>query len=225
MEDKESVSGITRSLYSRLAGVGLIGTLIAILLEHGVGQSIGGTSLYGVHDASQVAAFYGHSTLRAVYWLCTGLLPFFILFAIAFRGYVNSFGRSIATDIFFAMMIVEAPLLLAHLGLNIALVDFMPTNQPNILLGVFASMDGIYNNGLEIIEVWWMGALATASWKLGALPRWLASWAGITAIGLAFNYSARYLQLPEGALMPTYALFALWMLTVGIVLLRGSTKE
>lgn len=225
MEDKESTSGTMRSLYSRLAGVGLLGTLIAILLEHGVGQSIGGASLYGVRDAAEVAAFYGHPTLRTVYWLCTALLPFFVLFAIAFRGYVNSFGYSIASDIFFAMMIVEAPLLLAHIGLNIALVDFMPTNEPNTLLGVFAAMDGIYNDGLEIIEVWWMGALAIASWRFGALPRWLAGWAAVAAIGLEFNYVARYLRLPEGTLMPTYALFALWMLTTGIVLLKGSTKK
>ena len=106
-----------QSTWSRLGGVGLLGIFIAVMLEHGVGQSIGGASLYGVRDAAQVAAFFGHHTLRIVYWLLAAFMPFFVLFAVAFRGYVRSFGRLIAAEIFFAMMIVEAPLLLAHVGL------------------------------------------------------------------------------------------------------------
>jgi len=217
--EQQSTIWISKTSLSRISGLGLLGIFIGVLLEHGFGQSIGGISLYGIRDIELIKTFYGHTELRTIYWVCSGLLLFFVLFAVAFRNYVNSFGHSFAADVSFAFMIVEAPILFVHYGLEIALVNFTPTGHGETLLALFAGWDGIYNGVAEWIELGWIGALTIACWQTLALPRWLTIWAGLATAGLIFNIIARQIQLSESALMPTYGILSIWMIVTSIYLL------
>ena len=215
MNDVTRAMDVAEGSSSRVAGLALLGTLATIVLEHGVGQAIGGASLYGVRDAGTIVAFYGHSALRDVYWACAGLVLFLVPFGLAFRALVGR--RSFSADLAVALILVEIPLLVAHYGLALALVDRAPMASAETVLALHAAWEAVYHP-VEWMEVGWMAAIAVASWRTGVLPRWSAAWAGAVSAGLAFNVVGRHLQVPESALMPTYALFSLWMLATAVVL-------
>jgi hypothetical protein len=153
-----------REHWAAVAGVGLLGVFTGVLLEHGVAQGLGGVSLYGVRDAAPVLAFYGHPVLAPLYWLCAGLTMFLGAFAVGLRGYLRSFGAVITADLAFLLIAVELPLLLAHYGLDLSMVDLAPVALSDVMLALYGAWNGVYHWVIEWTEVSWMACLALGGW-------------------------------------------------------------
>jgi hypothetical protein len=137
-------------------------------------------------------------------------------FAVGLRGFLRSSGAPVSAELGFLFLVAELPLLLAHYGLDITLVKAAPSASAEVLLSLLGAWNGVYHWVIEWLELGWMGVLAWAVLRTGALPKWLGAWAALVAAGLGFNMVARLLALPEAALMPTYALFSFWMLATAI---------
>ncbi len=205
---------------ARLAGVGLLGAFGAGLLEHSVGDSIGGVRLHDVHDAAVVATYYGHPEIRVVAWLCAGLLFFLGLFGGAMRAHMKAAHATLWADVFAIFVAADVALLMVHYGLDMAMVDLVPIGRNDALLAVFASWDGIYAGVTEWIELGWMAALTIGCRRSSALPRWLVVGGALVCLSLVGNGVVRLARLPESALIPGYTLFGVWMVVASVVLIR-----
>ena len=62
-----------------------------------------------------------------------------------------------------------------------------------------------------------LAAVALIAWRTHVLPRWIAVFAGVTAVALAINGGFVF-----ASFVPALLLFLLWTLVTGVVLLRRS---
>ena len=227
---RERESGVERAASdARIAGIALLVTLLSIVVLYGGSSAVAGTRPDDAVDTSSVSAFFGHDALRP--FLLQALISVFgsVTFALAFRRYASAWSRTAqadaVVDLGAALVLIEAPVLVVALGLELALVQLVSLGDRTAILPVFMAWDWIDNGTMLWLEFGWMALIGLAGWMTGALPRWLAGLGIAVALLIAlFAAPALPLRYPLGTSLVAYGPFMVWMLTAGVYLARGGRR-
>ena len=214
-----------------MAGVALLIAVASVAVTHGGPTVIGGTRATGTSDVNAIAAFYSHSSMLPFWWQGGISLIGIVLFAVMFRRYLLTFSPSpvIAGVVDFAVLfsVAATPIYALAVALESAMVQLAAAGESArpALFAVFAAWDWTYNSFAYFFEAGYMAGWAVAAWRLGALPRWIAMVAGVTAIGHVFNSQVLMSHLSDNlTLLPT-AVFLIWFVSTGVYLVRGGRLD
>ena len=216
-----------RSRYARAAGAALLVAVVSVAVTHIGPGAIAGTRATGTSDVGAIAAFYSHRAMLPFWWQGGISLIGIVLFAACFRRYLLTFSPSpVVTGVIdFAALftVAAAPLYALSAGMESAMVQLAAAGESArpALLGVFAAWDWTYNSFTYFFEAGYMAGWAIAAWRLGALPRWIAVVAGLTALGHLFNSQVLMSRLSDNLTLIPTALFVLWFVSTGVYLVRG----
>lgn len=222
----EAAGAVERHGYARIAGVALLVGLASIIVLYAGSGAIAGTRPDDATELATVAGFYGHQELTGFFMQAVISVFGIVVFALAFRRYLASFAGSanlrLLADVGTALVLVEAPILFVVFGVELALVRLAALGDQTAVLGLFMAFDWIDNGTMLWLEVGWLGVLAFAALRTGALPRWLAGY-GLVVSLLIFVFAAPGLLLgfPVGIALVAYGPWMLWMLITGVYLTRG----
>src|SRR5262245_50714094 len=212
---------------ARMAGGGLLLAIASVILLYAGSGVIAGTRPGHAVDGATVASFYDHTGLTLLFFQAAIGVLGLVFFAIAFRRYALAFattpGLRQLLEFGVVLVLLEAPVLIVELGLQLSLVQLARVADPS-LFGVFQAWDWLDNGTMLVLEIGWLIVISAAAWASGSLPRWIAGFGLL--VGLLMSLLALPslpLAYPDGVTLVAYGPFILWFIVTGTYLARGGT--
>jgi hypothetical protein len=225
VEDRAAVeSSHSESVIARWTGWSLLGLVLSLLVAHGGAMAIAGDRATGILDVPAITQYYSHAGLGVLYWQHGLGIVLFGAFVAGFWLLDKDRVTKPVDAVLLGAGVVAAaavvPLGLTELGLQAAMAKLAGASQPDALLAVFVSWDWIYNSLFYWLEVMWVGAFSLVMLRAGLFPRWLGVWGLVVAATHVFHSSVLLTGMPDAITLPGSALFLVWLITIGVKLVR-----